>query len=660
MPRHTWTLAAVALLAANASFAQSNFTVTSPSGQLVATFETTAKNQPAAEGQLVYSVTFKGKPIVDRSALALDFQGQSELGTEVQITGSAPSQADETYHLVTGKASTVRNHYNALRVDLAEKQRPGRRFSIEARAYDDAIAFRYVVPSQAPLGDYRLRRERTEFRVSKDSITFAQMLPHYHTMYEAEYIRLRMSAFGGGNGLSQKVLIGLPLLMQVPGVGWMAITEADLEGNSSMYLVNPEKSWTHGWFESQLAPGDDPEVVVKSTLPHHSAWRVLLIADQPGKLIESNVITSLNPECAIKDTSWIHPGLTSWDWWSGSVNQDGKSSFSTATMKYYVDFAAQSGFPYMLVDAGWSAPNDITKMNGKVDIPELVRYAAAKNVKIWIWMLAKDVDAQMDEAFPLYQQWGVAGLKIDFVERDDQRAIDWYYRVARTAAEHHLMVDFHGATKPWGISRTWPNVLGYEAVLGLEQSRANGRDNPDHRVTVPFTRMLAGRMDYTPGGFDNVTEGDFEPRVPHPMVMGTRSAQLAMYVVYDAPFQMVSDTPKAYLDQPAFDFIKHAPTTWDETHVLNGEPGEYITTIRRSGDDWFLGSMTNWSPRELDIPLTFLGPGRYTAEIYADAPDASQYPKSVSIRKQQVDRNDHLKLQLAAGGGYAVRFVPQK
>lgn len=660
MHRRNSLLAVTTLLAVALCSAQSNNTVSSPNGQLAATFEVIPATQSASAGQLVYSVTFRGKQIVDRSGLALDFQGQEPLGTHVQITRAAPSEADETYHLISGKASTVHNHYNAIRLEIAEKDAPGRRLVLEARTYDDAIAFRYVVPEQAPLGDYRLREEKTEFRVSKDATTYALVLPHYHTMYEAEYIKLPMSAFGGGNGLSQKALVGLPLLMQVPDIGWMAITEADLEGNSSMYLVNPEKSWKRGWFESQLAPGDDPEVVVKSALPHHSAWRVLLIADEPGKLIESNVITSLNPECAIKDTSWIHPGLSSWDWWSGSIGPDGKSSFSTATMKYYVDFAAQSGFPYMLVDAGWSPRYDILKMNGTVDIPELVRYAAAKNVKVWIWMMAKAVDAQMDEAFPMFEKWGVAGLKIDFVERDDQQAIDWYYRVARLAAEHHLMLDFHGATKPWGIDRTWPNVLGYEAVLGMEQSRANDRDNPGHRVMIPFTRMLAGRMDYTPGGFDNVTESDFIPRVPHPMVMGTRAAQLAMYIVYDAPFQMVSDTPKAYQDQPSFDFIKHAPASWDETHVLNGEPGQYITTVRRSGDDWFLGSMTNWTARDLDIPLKFLGSGRYTAEIYADAPDASQYPKSVTIQKKTVDREIHLKLQLASGGGYAVRFVPQK
>src|SRR5579875_3734132 len=466
-----------------------------------------------------------------------------------------------------------------LSVSTLKKTVNRRNFSIEARAYNDAVAFRYVVPEQRPLREFRLKKEATEFRISKDAITYALVLPNYRTMYESEYIKLNASAFANKNGLSNRVLIGLPLLMNVPGVAWMAITEADLRDYSSMYLVNPSPDWGGHRFESQLAPGDDPEVVVSGNLPHHSAWRVLLVGDEPGRLIESNVITSLNPESAIKDTSWIHPGLTSWDWWSGSIGADGKPAYTTETMKYYVDFAAKSGLPYMLIDAGWSAPWDITKLNGKVDVPEVVRYAASKNVKVWIWLAYVDVDSQMDQAFPLYEKWGVAGLKIDFVERDDQRGIDFYYRAAQAAAEHHLMLDFHGATKPTGLERTYPNVLGYEAVLGMEQSKVGMRDNPGHRTTIPFTRMLAGPMDYTPGGFDNVTRDDFIARSQHPMVMGTRAQQLAMYAVYYAPFQMVSDTPSAYQDQPAFDFIKHAHATWDETKVLNGLPGEYITVV---------------------------------------------------------------------------------
>jgi alpha-glucosidase len=442
-------------------------------------------------------------------------------------------------------------------------------------------------------------------------------------------------------------------------VAWMGITEANLRDYSSMYLTNFTGSWTGHWFESVLAPSiEDPDVIVKGTLPHSSAWRVLLVGDEPGRLVESNVITSLNPESEIADTSWIHAGRASWDWWNGSLGPDGKRAYTTETMKYYVDFAAKSGFEYMMLDAGWSDHNDITKMNGTVDVPELVRYGKEKGVKVWIWLLANQVEQQMDEAFPLYEKWGVAGLKIDFTLRDDQHGMNFYYRSAKKAAEHHLMLDFHGATKPSGIERTYPNILSYEAVLGMENSKVGTRDNPEYHTTIPFTRMLAGPMDQTPGAFDNRTREEFTPRMEAPMVMGTRAHQLAMYAVFQCAFQMVSDVPYAYDNQPAFQFIKDTPATWDETHVLNGRPGVYITVARRHGNEWFLGSLNSWDARQVDLPLDFLGPGDYTAEIYSDADDAVQHPKNVHIERKPVTRSSHLQAALAPGGGYAVRFVP--
>lgn len=613
-----------------------------------------------APNQIVYSVAFQGKPLVDESALRLDLEGQRLLGTDVRITKATPSTVDESYRLVTGKASLVRNHYNALQMDLEENGGPRRRFTIEARAYDDGVAFRYGIPEQSSLREFRLAKELTEFRVSKDATTYSLVLPNYRTMYESEFIKLQISALSNQGGIGGNVVVGLPMLMEVPGVAWMAITEADMKDYAAMYLVSTSPSWVGHRLESRIAPSaTDPDISVVGTLPHHSPWRVLLVGTEPGRLIESNVITSLNPESAIRDTSWIHAGRAAWDWWSGSIGADGKHAFTTANMKYYVDFAAKSGFEYMLVDAGWSDRNDITKMNGTVDIPELVRYAAAKNVKVWIWLHWTGVQRQMNEAFPLYEKWGVSGVKIDFMSRDDQAMIGFYYRVAEKAAQHHLMVDFHGATKPTGLERTYPNVLGYEAVLGMEQSKGGSRDNPDSHVMLPFTRMLAGRMDYTPGGFDNVTKEEFEPRREKPMVTGTRAHHLAMFVVYEAPFQMVADHPGAYEGQPAFEFIKHVPTTWDETRVPNGQPGEYITIARRHGKEWFVGAMTNWDERNLEIPLTFLGEGNFVAEVYRDATDANVHPKNTAIEQTSVTRASTLKLHLAPGGGAAVRIRPR-
>ncbi len=632
----------------------------SPDGRLAITFQTLAQDNATA-GRLVYEVSFEDKPLITPSTLSLQLEGQPPLGTNVRVIGGAQSTIDESYRLITGKASVVRNHCNALRLELGENAGTNRRFVMEARAYDDAVAFRYVVPDQADLHEFKLISEKTEFRLAKDATTYSLELPNYRTMYEAEPIKLPATAFANRGGVPSQYLIGLPMLLEVPGVAWMAITEADLRDYAAMYLLNPSGNWTGHWFESRLAPQvNHPELCVSGTLPHHSAWRVLLVGAEPGILTESNVITSLNPESTITNTSWIRAGKASWDWWCGSLGRDGKSAYSTETMKYYVDFAAKSGFPYMLVDAGWSVLGDLTKMNGRVDIPELVRYAAPKGVKIWIWALYEDVNRQMDEAFLLFEKWGVAGVKTDFIRRDDQDGINFYYHSAEKAAEHHLMMDYHGATKPWGMERTLPNALSYEAVLGMENSKAGARDNPEYRVTIPFTRMLAGPMDYTPGGFDNVTRAEFEPRMEKPMVMGTRAQQLAMYVVYQCPFQMVSDWPGAYEGQRAFQFIKDVPTTWDETRVLSGRPGEFITIARRHGDEWFLGSMNTWEPRSLDVPLAFLGAGYYTAEIYADATDADRYPKHVAIGKRVVDSTTHLKVLLAPGGGYAARFLPQR
>jgi alpha-glucosidase len=641
------------IIAAGAAFSQNS--IRSPNGALELSFA--VKGSPATP---VYSVSYRGKPLIEPSALRLDFQGWAPLGEDVRIANSTASSIDETYRLLTGKASMVRNHCNTLRLDVEENRPPARKFAIEARAFDEAVAFRYIVPEQPAMHEFLLAKERTEFRITKDATAYALVLPNYRTMYESEFIKTPISALANQGGVASTVLLGLPLLMDVPGVAWMAITEADMRDYSSMYLVNPSGSWNGHWFESRLSPDpNDSEIAVTGSLPHHSPWRIIMAADEPGRLIESNVITSLNPEPAIADTSWIRAGKAAWDWWSGSIGRDGKPAFTTETMKYFVDFAADSGFEYMLVDAGWSDRNDITKMNGTVDIPELVRYAAARNVKIWIWLYWSQVDRQLEEAFPLYEKWGVAGVKIDFMSRDDQQMIRWYYRVAETAARHHLMVDYHGATKPTGMDRTYPNVLGYEGVLGMEQSKAGMRDNPDNRVTLPFTRMLAGRMDYTPGGFDNVTRADFVPRDHRPVVMGTRAQQLAMYAVYEAPFQMVSDYPGAYRDQPAFEFIRHVPASWDETRVLNGLPGEYVTIARRKGSDWYLGSMTNWTPRSIDVPLSFLGGGSYTAEIYADADDADRLPKNVRITRTKVESSGTLHLKLAPGGGCAVRLVRQ-
>lgn len=616
------------------------------------------KDVAGPDGQLTYSIEFKGKQVFEESALKLELANQPPLGSAIHIAGTTPGSGIDDYTLVAGKMSAVHDAYNSLTVHAAEGASPGRNFDVEARLYNSGLAFRYHVPEQAALSRFQLTQEDTEFRPVMDADAWALRLPNYQSAYESEYVPAALSALSNQGGVASHILNGAPMLMHMPGVAWAAVGEADLEGNAAMYLENPTGSWTGHFIVTKISPPVDGQgPAVDASLPHDSAWRVILLGEKPGDLIESNLFTDLNPPNRVADPSWIHPGKASWNWWDGDLGPDGKSAYTTANMEYYVDFAAASGFPYMMLDAGWSGM-DITKMRGNVDVPELVRYAAKKNVKVWIWLYSKSVAAQMQQAFPLYEKWGVAGVKIDFVLRNDQEGIRWYYAVAKLAAEHHLMVDFHGATQPWGIQRTWPNVLDYEAVLGLEQNKAGRRDGPVNRTTFPFTRMLSGPMDYTPGGFDNVTREAFVARDNSPMVMGTRAQQLALYVVFEAPLAMVSDAPSAYANQPAFQFIRDVPTAWDATRALDGKPGEFATIARRQGKEWYLGSITNWTARDVRVPLDFLGAGKYTAEIYEDAADAAENPKHVAIRHQTVRKTDTLTLHLASGGGCAIRFVP--
>lgn len=649
--------------------------LSSPDGHLKITFRTIEDNPnetrpnvnrpnidniPIAD-KLVYEVTYKNKQLMDPSALGLELEGSRVLGADVNISQSKLSTGEDKYALVTGRTAAVAEKYNSVLLDIKDKRGEKRKMQIEARAYNDAVAFRYIVPEQSSLTSYQLRSEKTEYRLVKDAICYAQILPNFRSGYESEFYKMPVSGLSNQGGVASYFLVGMPLLLDMWGIGWVTITEADLEGNSAVYLRNPTGSWTGHRFETVVSQNmQNQEVVVSGILPHKTAWRVIMVAPEPARFIESNVMTNLNPECRIKDTSWIKPGKSAWDWWNGSLNKDGERAYTTENMKYYVDFAAESGFEYMTVDAGWSG-NDITVCRENLNVPEVVEYAKKKNVKVFIWAYSKNVWQQMDVAFPLYEKWGVAGIKIDFIERDDQPGIDFYYKVAEKAAQHKLMIDFHGATKPWGIQRTYPNVVGFEGIIGMEQSKAGVRDNPENRLTIPFTRMLGGLADFTPGGFNNVKREDFTAIMgDRPMVMGTRAHHLAIFVVYESPFQMVSDWPETYRNDPSFKFIKEVPASWDKTKVLHGYPGEYITVARKRGDDWYLGAMTSRTPRNFEIALDFLENGNYIADIYADASDSDQFPKKIDIKSTKVKKGDKLKIKMVTDGGLAIHFKKVK
>jgi alpha-glucosidase len=638
--------------------------VTSPDGNVVfilADGVTPNQSEPKKNG-LRYAVDFHGKWLLDESDLGIKIQGAPAIGPDMREVAVHPRQHDETYTIPVGKTSSVRDHYNSAVVDFADNA--GRKMSIEVRAYDDGVAFRYLLPEQAGAKTVRIEKELTEFNYAKDATLYPLIVDGFQSSYEDEYQQRQV------NGIHREWLMALPLLAEVPGAGWVAVTEADIENYAGMYL---KKGDARNGLRAELSPRVDEQgkeekgIAVETNAPVTTPWRVLMIGDEPGRLVESNIVLNLNPPSKVADTSWIKAAKSAWDWWSGEAapSVSFKTGMNTATMKHYIDFASTSGFPYMLIDAGWALANrkgpadyaavaDITKVDPQIDMPELLRYAKEKNVRIWLWSHWTSVDKYMEQAFPLFEQWGVAGVKIDFMNRDDQQMTAWYRRVAELAAQHHLMIDFHGAFKPDGLRRTYPNVVTREGVMGKEYLKWSARVTPTHNTTLPFTRMLAGPLDYTPGAFGNATGAEFVSRDKEPMAPNTRAHELALYVVLESPLMMVSDYPEHYAGQHDFEFIKQVPVSWDEVRVLNGRPMENITVARRSGKDWYVGSITNWDARRVKVPLSFLGNGKYTAEIYADAADAGTDAKHTEFSKQTVDRNTVLEVKMAPGGGNAI------
>jgi alpha-glucosidase len=629
------------------AFAQS--TISSPDGLIKLTI--------SGGQRLTYEVTYRGKPVIARSAMGLDIQGQAPLGPNMTLGDSTAGEISETYSVPAGKASSIRNECNTLSVPARDGNRT---LTIEARAYNDGVAFRYQLGGS---GEVKITNERTQFVMGREGTAYPLILRNYRTSWEDNYHTVPIS------GAQPEWLVAMPLLMELPGTAYVAITEAHIENYAGMYLKHDDRA-PLAW-NARLSPRiDDSDVSVIATGPVVTPWRMILIGSEPGRLIESNTIMNLNPPSAIADTGWIKPGKASWDWWSGPYAEgvNFRPGKNTETIKYYVDFSSRTGFEYFMLDAGWAVVTgggpsdsgvDLTKVRPQIDMPAVLAYAKSKNVRLWLWAHWTDVNKQMEAAFPLYEQWGIAGVKIDFMDRDDQQMVDFYRRTAKLAAQHHLMVDFHGAYKPDGLERTWPNVLTREGVLGLEYNKWSGRVTPEHNVMLAFTRLIAGPMDYTPGGFLNVTREEFQPRNIHPMVMGTRAHQTALFVVYLSPFEMVSDYPDAYSGQKELKFLSAVPATWDEMRVITGKVGEYISVARRKGNEWFIGSIAGKNGVELDLPLEFLGTGDYTAEIYADAPDADQHPMNTVVEQKKVNRSGRLHVKMAPGGGQAVRVRPQ-
>jgi len=619
--------------------------VLSPDGKIEVRVET--------KGALAYRVSVDGELLLGPSRLGLKLGDGTDLGGDVSLIHASTASHDSTWENPFGKRRWVREHYNELRLTFRD-QGSAKQFDLIFRAFNDGVGFRYVLPKQEGLDGFVVVQELTEFAFTENHPCFAGRndRDRFTGPQEWEFKPQPLA------DIKPQSVVGLPLLVKTPAA-WVALTESDLLDWSGMWLGGSSNSIAPGvTLTTKLAPRRAGDGLVKASAPHQSPWRVVMIGREPGRLIESDLVLNLATPCQLADTSWIKPGMMAWDhWWSGDVQMD------TATLKQYIQLAADMGWPYQLIDWQWygdynKPAADITTVNPAVDMDEVRRFAKEKNVRLWLWLYWTDVDRNdaYKRAFALYEQWGIAGIKIDFMDSDDQWMVNWYEKLTRAAAEHHLMINFHGAYKPTGLNRTLPNQLTREGILGNEYNRWSTRVTPEHKLMLPFTRFLAGPADFTPGGFLNRQPGQFKADGKRAEVQGTRAAELALFVVYDSPICCACDHPDHYRNQPGADFLKVVPTVWDDTGVLDGDPGRHLVMARRSGKDWFLGALTDGSARRIPVKLDFLGPGQWKMRLWKDAADSDLKAEHLETEERSVTAADTIEIRFAPAGGFVARF----
>lgn len=609
-------------------------------------------------GPLTYTVSYDGGEVLAKSRLGLRFADGTVLGKETHFTRVERESCDTTWENNLGKRHIVHDHHNELRLFLVEET--GRQFEIVVRAFDDGIGFRYDLPGVPGAGtqDFQIDEELTSFAFPDNDICYAGINENtgtpknplgYIGSQESEFLPTHLSE------LPTNEVRMLPLLVESQSA-WVAITESDLVDWAGMWVnrANDPNNMEGVTLAARLAPRLDGEGLVKSTFPRTSPWRTLIMAREPGKLIESDLVLNLATPCVLTDTSWVKPGISSWDWWSQTTSP------GTATYKEFIQFSADMGWAYSLLDAGWSERSNIMQPAPAVNMDEVLAFAKERNVGLWVWAhwTTVDQDDAYKQAFPLYEKWGLAGVKIDFMNRDDQDMVNWYEKITRAAAEHHLMVNFHGAFKPTGMIRTFPNQITREGVMGNEYNRWSSRVTAEHKTTIPFTRLLAGPADFTPGGFLNVPPDQFHPNDPPTKVQGTRCAELALFVCLESPLINACDNPAHYRNQPGLDFLKIVPTVWDDTVVPDAAVGEHLVIARRSGPRWFLGALTDHRAREIPVDLDFLGPGKWKLRLWQDAADSDVNGEHLDTHWQIVASTNELVLRLAKAGGAVGVFEP--
>lgn len=646
------------------SYSQKQYTLVSPDGKL--------KTEITVGKTTEYAVSHNGDLMLEKSPVSMKLSDGRIPGTNAKVKKTNKKSVNESIDAEIYKKAKVENNYNELSILFSGD------YSLVFRVYNDGMAYRFETNFKKP---FTVENEQAVFNfpgnpkaflayVNKaDNSTFSQQ---FYNSFENTYNHIDLK-----NANPQKLAF-LPLVVEGKNGKKICITEADLLNYPGMYLYNPDggnsltamfapypkeiRQGGHNMLQGEVQSAENfiARCEGKTTFP----WRTVIIAENDYELTDNDMVYKLATTNQLTDISWIKPGKVAWDWWNdwNIRNVDFESGVNDETYKYYIDFAAAQSIEYVILDEGWAVNKqaDLFQVIPEINLKELVEYGKSKNVNLILWAGYWAFNRDIEGICKHYAEMGIKGFKVDFMDRDDQQMVDFYHRAAQIAAKYKLMLDFHGAYKPTGLQRTYPNVINFEGVHGLEQMKWSPAsvDQVAYDVTIPFIRMVAGPMDYTQGAMRNATRSNYRPVNSEPMSQGTRVRQLAQYVIFEAPFNMLCDNPSNYMAEPeCTQFIAEIPTVWDETVALNGEISKYVTIARRTGNQWYLGSMTNWDARTLEVDLSFLGTGNYKAEIFCDGVNAHR--TAMDYRKDTVDvpANRKMTLKMAPGGGFVMKIM---
>jgi len=605
-----------------------------------------------------WSVKHEDTEVILPSEISITLDNGEILGKNAIVKKSVATSNRGIFTTPIYKKDTVEDNYNQLTLNFKGD------YGLIFRAYNDGVAYRWFTQKK---GEITIINEAANFNFKDDDKAFLPFVNDYrnkdkfNTSFESHYDNVNISA------IKKDTLAFLPVLVDLGNPKKAVILEADLQDYPGMYLTPGGGNNLHGVF----APCPTEEFIhglnyiVKSRANYIAKtkgtrtfpWRVVVISNEDKQLADNDMMQRLAEPSRIADLSWIKPGKVAWDWWNdwNISHVDFKSGINVPTYKYYIDFAAANKLEYIIIDEGWSDDHDLNI--SKLDVQQIVDYGKQKNVGVILWSTWYAITRDADGLFAKFAQMGIKGFKIDFIDRDDQKAVSSLYELAQKAADHHLMVDYHGMYKPSGMQRTYPNVINCEGVKGLENMKWGVDNQPGYDVSIPFIRMMGGPMDYTPGGMRNATKDAFRPVNSNPMSQGTRCHQLAMYTIFEAPLQMLSDNPTTYMrEQESTDFIAAVPTTFDATVALDGKVGDFVSIARQKNHTWYAGAMTNWTPREITMDLSFLGDGSYKATIFEDGVNANRDATDYTRKVITVSAKDKLTIKMASGGGWAARF----